>query len=82
MKDAVLKAVDRLAEIKPKSRIAGDAAEMLDEENKYYDKVFLQRLNLWKINDTLKNYMLNEVIGNMVTKLEGTEDFVYGTIKH
>ena len=75
LKNAVLKAVDRLAEIKPKSRVAGDAAEMLDDEDKYYDKVFLQRLNLWKINDTVKKYMLSEAIGKMVTELEGTGGF-------
>ena len=43
----------------------------MQESNKYYDKVFTQRLNLWRINDTVKRYMLNPALGEMLCKLAG-----------
>ncbi|MFQ5631481.1 MAG: phytanoyl-CoA dioxygenase family protein, partial [bacterium] len=39
----------------------------------YYDRVFLQRLNLWKINDTIKKYFLNPDLGEMLCKLAGID---------
>ena len=38
-------------------------ANVLVEADSYYDKVFLQRLNLWKINDTIKRFFLNPALG-------------------
>ena len=80
LKGAVLNAIDELAQTQPKSRIAGEGAEkdlffLVDKKDKYYDRVFLQRINLWKINQTIKKYMLSGKIGKMITKLEGTEGF-------
>ena len=80
LKGAVLNAIDELAQTQPKSRIAGEGAEkdlffLVDKKDKYYDRVFLQRINLWKINQTIKKYMLSEKIGKMITKLEGTAGF-------
>ena len=75
LKSAVLNAINKLAQTQPRSRIAGEGAELVDKEDEYYDRVFLQRINLWKINQTVKKYMLSEKIGKMITKLEGTEGF-------
>ena len=75
LKNAVLNAINKLAQTQPKSRIAGEGAELVDKEDEYYDRVFLQRINLWKTNQTVKKYMLSEKIGKMITKLEGTEGF-------
>ena len=75
LKSAVLNAINELAQTQLKSRIAGESAELVDKEDEYYDRVFLQRINLWKINQTVKKYMLSEKIGKMITKLEGTEGF-------
>ena len=74
-KGAVLNAINELTQTQPTPRIAGESAELVDKEDKYYDRVFLQRINLWKINQTIKKYMLSEKIGKMLTKLEGTEGF-------
>jgi ectoine hydroxylase-related dioxygenase (phytanoyl-CoA dioxygenase family) len=44
-----------------------------EEKEDFYDKVFTQRLNLWRINDTVKRYMLNPDLGRMACRLEGIE---------
>ena len=75
LKSAVLNAINELAQMQPKLRIAGEGAELVDKEDEYYDRVFLQRMNLWRINQTVKKYMLSEKIGKMITKLEGTKGF-------
>ena len=46
LKGAVLNAINELAQTQPKSRIAGEGAELVDKEDEYYDRVFLQRINL------------------------------------
>ena len=43
---------------------------MVDADD-YYDRVFKQRLNLWRINDTVKRYMLNPALGKMLCRLAG-----------
>lgn len=39
----------------------------------YYDRVFKQRLNLWRINDTVKRYMLNPELGETLCTLAGVD---------
>ena len=39
----------------------------------YYDHVFLQRINLWKINEAVKKYMLAAELGQMLCALEGID---------
>jgi len=41
-----------------KRKIAGAGADRVEGDS-YYDKVFTQRLNLWKINDTVRKFMLD-----------------------
>jgi ectoine hydroxylase-related dioxygenase (phytanoyl-CoA dioxygenase family) len=38
----------------------------------YYDRVFLQRLNLWKTEPVIQRYMIGPEIGNIVTELAGS----------
>jgi len=42
-------------------------------ETEYYDQVFVQKLNLWKINDTVKRLFLGAELGEMLCKLTGVE---------
>ncbi|HEY3234997.1 MAG TPA: phytanoyl-CoA dioxygenase family protein [Polyangiaceae bacterium] len=44
-----------------------------EEGDGYYDKVFTQRLNLWKIQETVKRYVLNPALGKMLCALAGVE---------
>jgi ectoine hydroxylase-related dioxygenase (phytanoyl-CoA dioxygenase family) len=55
-----------------KKKVAGGDGDMEEKED-FYDKVFTQRLNLWKINDTVKDFMLNPGLGRMACQLEGIE---------
>jgi len=55
-----------------KNKVGGGDGDWVEKED-FYDKVFTQRLNLWKLNDTVKRYMLNPELGEMMCKLEGIE---------
>jgi ectoine hydroxylase-related dioxygenase (phytanoyl-CoA dioxygenase family) len=55
-----------------KRKVAGGRADMVEGDS-YYDKVFTQRLNLWKINETVKSFMLNPELGRMLCDLEGVD---------
>ena len=63
LKAAVLEAVtamgDKIVADDPDKRIGDD----------YYAKVFTQRLNLWRINSTIKRYMLSPEIGRLLCRL-------------
>jgi len=54
-----------------KQKVAGEGNKDLVEGESFYDKVFLQRLNLWKINPTIKKYFLSPALGEMLCKLTG-----------
>ena len=41
--------------------------------NEYYDRVFIQRINLWKINETVKSFFLDPELGEMLCLLEGID---------
>lgn len=41
----------------------------LQEGDSYYDKVFTQRLNLWRLNPIIKDYMLDPGLGRMLCAL-------------
>jgi ectoine hydroxylase-related dioxygenase (phytanoyl-CoA dioxygenase family) len=55
-----------------KKKIAGKGYDW-EEEDDYYSKVFTQRLNLWRINNTIKSYMLNPELGKMAARLAGID---------
>jgi len=64
LKEGVLRAVELMG----KRKVAGGGADM-EEGDSYYDKVFTQRLNLWRIDETVKSYMLNPALGRMLCAL-------------
>jgi phytanoyl-CoA hydroxylase len=47
--------------------------DQVRDADDYYDRVFKQRLNLWRINATVKKYMLSPAIGEMICALEGVD---------
>jgi phytanoyl-CoA hydroxylase len=65
LKSEVLKTIAEMG----RKKVAGGGAN-LEEGSSYYDKVFTQRLNLWRLNETIKKYMLNSALGEMLQKLE------------
>lgn len=69
MRTAVSEGVSQMG----KQKVAGAGNAELVEGDTYYDRVFLQRLNLWKINDTIKKYFLNPYLGEMLCKLAGID---------
>jgi len=70
LKGAILDAIATMG----KKKVAGDGADMVEKDD-YYSKVFTQRLNLWKISETAKRYMLNPDLGKMMCQLEGVEGY-------
>ncbi|NUM74334.1 phytanoyl-CoA dioxygenase family protein [candidate division KSB1 bacterium] len=64
---AVSEAVNQMG----KQKVAGEGNKDLVEGESFYDKVFVQRLNLWKINPTIKKYFLSPELGEMLCQLTG-----------
>jgi phytanoyl-CoA hydroxylase len=54
-----------------KRKVAGDAATLTETD--YYAKVFTQRLNLWRLSETIKGYMQNPKLGEMLGQLAGVD---------
>ena len=65
-------AVVETARAMGKRKVGGKGVDW-EEKDDFYDKVFTQRLNLWKLNDTVKRYMLNPDLGKLMCQLEGIE---------
>ena len=69
-------AVDAGVEQMGKTKLTGEGNQRIkygEGSNEFYDRVFLQRLNLWRISDTVAKYMLNPELGEMLCKLEGID---------
>ena len=69
-------AVDAGVEQMGNTKLTGEGNERIkygEGSNEFYDRVFLQRLNLWKISDTVAKCMLNPELGEMLCKLEGID---------
>ena len=66
LRAAVLDAIATMG----RRKVAGGGAA-LEEGDSYYDRVFTQRLNLWRISDTVKRYMLAPDLGRMTARLAG-----------
>lgn len=66
-------AVIETARAMGKKKVAGEGVDWEDDGEEFVSKVFTQRLNLWKINDTVKSFMLNPELGKMACRLEGIE---------
>ena len=70
--DEMRAAVDKSVQAMGKKKVT-DAEVDLEESDDYYARVFTQRLNLWKINDTIKRYMLDPGLGKMLSELAGAK---------
>ncbi|MFQ5632432.1 MAG: phytanoyl-CoA dioxygenase family protein [bacterium] len=71
--DELIGAVDESVAQMGRQKVAGEGNKELLEGESYYDRIFLQRLNLWKINDTIKKYFLNPALGEMLCDLAGID---------
>ncbi len=69
LRTAVSESIAKMGTIK----VAGEKAKEMVEGESYYDRVFLQRVNLWKINPTITNFFLNPVLGEMLCTLADTD---------
>ncbi len=73
-RDELLAGIEAAVEQLGRYKLAGgELQERWKESDTYYDRVFVQRLNLWKINDTVKKYMLAPELGRMLCRLEGID---------
>jgi ectoine hydroxylase-related dioxygenase (phytanoyl-CoA dioxygenase family) len=52
-------------------RKISDQDREANDKDTYYGRVFTQRLNLWKINPTVKSFMLSPELGKMAARLAG-----------
>ena len=68
LKTAVLAAVDSMGERK----IAGEGADLTATDD-YYDRIFTQRLNLWRISEVVRCYLQAERLGRLLCDLEGID---------
>ncbi len=65
LRSAVIECVQRMGN----RRVARNPE--LDEEDGYISRVNLQRVNLWKVNQTVRRYLLDPGIGCMLCSLAG-----------
>ena len=64
--DAVAQRDGRIVAGGPKAQDRVDS-----EESRYYDKVFVQRMNLWSDHEGMRELMLDPRLGKMVSELAG-----------
>ncbi len=69
MTAAVMRSVETLGG----RRLAGVENEDLEETDDYYTGVFLQRVNLWKIDPTIAGFFLSAALGRMLCELAGID---------
>ena len=67
----LLSAIEECIEELGNKRIAGEGRDLVD--NDQYSKIFLQRLNLWKISETVRRYFLAPEVGEMCCRLAGID---------
>ena len=68
-------AVDEAVASLGRKRVAGSENAWEDDGDSYYSKVFTQKLNLWRINPTIRRFMLGPEVGGMVSALSGVPGF-------
>ena len=44
-----------------------------DRPGSWYERVFLQRVNLWRINDKVRSYVMAPELGHVLCRLEGID---------
>lgn len=58
-------------------KIAGAGADMIEGEE-YYDRVFTQRINLWRLSDVVRDCLHSPDLGRMLCDLEGIDGMRLG----
>ena len=69
LKGAVLDAV----EVVGRKTVAEKGTDF--QGDSYYSRVFTQKINLWRVNSTVKKYMLNPQLGKMICRLAGVPGY-------
>lgn len=72
LKQAVLDSVTVMN--RQRQKVAGGDTD-IKEADDHYAKVFTQRLNLWRLNPTVKRYMLHPDLGRMLCQLEDVKGY-------
>jgi len=72
-RENMLEAIDAAVATMGKQKIAGSNARNFPEKEGFYDKVFLQRLNLWKISSFIRGMFTGQQLGDMLCKLAGVD---------
>ncbi|MCH2174777.1 MAG: phytanoyl-CoA dioxygenase family protein [Lentisphaeria bacterium] len=73
MRSAVTKSVDKMGKSKVTTVDGGIDKDNIQEGEDFYDNVFLQRLNLWRINAFIKDFFTNPKLGKMLCDLAGVD---------
>ena len=56
------------------TKVTGEHNEGIkDNASSYYDKLFLQRVNIWRVNDDVRDFFVNPVLGEMLCRLAGID---------
>ncbi len=72
--DELLAAIAEALDAMGNKKVAGSSSlNEQESSDEYYDRVFLQKLNLWKVSEKIRNIFLGPEIGEMVCKLEGVD---------
>jgi len=68
-REGLIEAINIAVATMGKQKIAGSNARDFPEKDGFYDKVFLQRLNLWKISPFIHDMFTSGPLGEMLGKL-------------
>lgn len=71
--EKLLESISAAIEAMGTNKVAGNADFGDAGGEDYYSNVFIQRLNLWRVNDHIKSLFLGPELGEMVTRLAGVE---------
>ncbi len=70
----LLRAIADALEAMGNKKVAGSSTlNEQKESDEYYDQVFLQKLNLWKVSEHIRNLFLGTGLGEMVCRLEDVD---------
>jgi len=72
-REGLIEAINIAVATMGKQKIAGSNARDFPEKDGFYDKVFLQRLNLWKISPFIHDMFTSGPLGEMLGKLADVE---------
>lgn len=72
---ALLEAISGAVTAMGRTKVAGNKqfGEVARDSSDYYDSVFVQRLNLWRVNEHIKSIFLGSELGEMVCRLAGVD---------